>query len=93
MLEARLKLEPRLKAAAGGAADPPSPSTSSADGAGRRRRHRASSPTGLQEGATKRHPWRTSRSRYPLHAGRSRHTPVINERAAVHSDGAEAVLV
>lgn len=95
-------MEHRMKAAASGAADPPS---SWADCAGRRWQHRAPSPTGVQEGATKRHPRSTRRSRCPLPAGRSRHTLVIEsprsasvkerepERAAVHTDGAEADLV
>lgn len=95
-----------MKAAASGAADPPSSSTSSADSAGRRGQRRAPSPTGVQEGATKRHPRRnTSRSRCPLPAERSRDTLVFEsprsasvkekepERAAVHTDGAEADIV
>ncbi|XP_026197456.1 protein SOGA3-like [Anabas testudineus] len=98
-------MEHRMKPAASGAADPP---PSADNSAGRRRQHRASSAAGAQEGATRRVPRRTSRSRSPLSAGRSRNTPVYGSQrtadgrerepesrggAAVHTGGAEADLV
>ncbi|XP_045915798.1 protein SOGA3-like [Micropterus dolomieu] len=95
-----------MKAATSGAADPPSSSTSADNSAGARRQHRAPSPARAQEGATKRAPRHTGKSRSPLPAGRSRNAgvrerptdgrerePESRGGAAVPLDGAEADLV
>ncbi|XP_026175160.1 protein SOGA3-like [Mastacembelus armatus] len=100
-----------MKPAASGATDPPSSSTSSADNsAGRRRRrqHRAPSPAGAQEGATKRAPRHQGKAKSPVSAGGSRNIgvkesprsadgrerePESRGGTAVHPDGAEADVV
>ncbi|KAF7658362.1 hypothetical protein LDENG_00013450 [Lucifuga dentata] len=103
MIKIRSSCE-RMKSAAGGAAAPPSSSSSVADNSAGRRQQRASSPARAQEGAFKRAPRLSSRTRSLLSAGRSRSVganeslrsgdgregePESPSVDAVHPDGAE----